>query len=177
MLPPLAAEDHWCAECNIDYTKIEIDDALTIIKAVPELARANVELVSGRILQLRPDDSWSMLEYLCHIRDVYATFTIRLYRAQHEDRPAVEPMLNDLRAHRFAYNDLEANSVLEELEHNVDGFAYQVDRVKDWNRTVSRLPEEIRTSRWLVRQAMHEGVHHLADMTWVREQVEVVTKG
>ena len=31
-------------------------------------------------------------------------------------------------------------------------------------RTATRLPGEQRTGYWLIRQAMHEGVHHLADI-------------
>jgi len=33
-----------------------------------------------------------------------------------------------------------------------------------WNRVVVRRPEEVRTVRWLVRQAAHECVHHLGDV-------------
>jgi hypothetical protein len=33
-----------------------------------------------------------------------------------------------------------------------------------WDRIATRLPGEDRTARWLVRQAMHEGVHHLGDI-------------
>jgi hypothetical protein len=34
----------------------------------------------------------------------------------------------------------------------------------DWDRIATRLPGEDRTARWLVRQAMHEGIHHLGDI-------------
>ena len=36
-------------------------------------------------LTRRPDEqTWSALEYLCHVRDVYVASTIRLYRARKE---------------------------------------------------------------------------------------------
>lgn len=34
----------------------------------------------------------------------------------------------------------------------------------EWDRVVTRLPNEERTTRWLVRQAMYEGQHHLGDI-------------
>lgn len=178
LLPPLAPKDHFCADCDFDYSSIEIGDARALLRAIPGMARAELGSAPAASLRLRPDATrWSVLEYLCHVRDVYATFTIRLFRTQHEDRPALEPMLNDLRARRFRYNESNENAVLDELERNVAGFVDEMFRVRDWDRTATRLPEEVRTSRWLVRQALHEGLHHLADMASVRAQVHVVTKG
>lgn len=37
--------------------------------------------------------------------------------------------------------------------------------MEQWDRLVTRLPGEHRTARWLVRQAMHEGQHHLDDIS------------
>jgi hypothetical protein len=36
---------------------------------------------------------------------------------------------------------------------------------------VTPLPGEERTARWLVRQAMHEGVHHLGDIHRIGEML------
>ncbi|MEO9199860.1 MAG: DinB family protein [Antricoccus sp.] len=117
--------------------------------------------------RMRPaSERWSVIEYVCHLRDVYATYTIRLHRARTEDRPVLEPMLNDLRARRFRYNERDVDAVLDELEAAAAGFCDEVarNRPDQWDRLVSRLPGEDRTARWLVRQAMHEGQHHLADI-------------
>jgi uncharacterized damage-inducible protein DinB len=110
--------------------------------------------------------AWSVAEYLCHVRDVYFTYTIRLHRVRTEDRPALEPMFNDLRARRFRYNESDVNAVLGELEANAAGFCEEIDRTgsEHWDRLVSRLPNEERTALWLVRQAMHEAQHHLDDI-------------
>jgi hypothetical protein len=42
--------------------------------------------------------------------------------------------------------------------------------ISGWDRIATRLHGEQRTARWLVRQAMHEGVHHLADIRRIGEQ-------
>jgi hypothetical protein len=94
------------------------------------------------------------------------TFTIRLHRTRYEDRPALEPMFNDLRARRFRYNECDLAAVLDELAAAALGFGEEVASMEeqDWDGVATRLPGEQRTARWLVRQAMHEGVHHLGDI-------------
>jgi hypothetical protein len=75
-------------------------------------------------------------------------------------------MFNDLRAERFRYNDCDLAATLAELEAASRGFCAEIACCDqdDWDRSATRLPNEQRTARWLVRQAMHEGVHHLGDI-------------
>jgi hypothetical protein len=114
---------------------------------------------------------WSVTEYVCHLRDVYVSFTIRLHRVRTEHQPAWEPMFNDLRVRRFRYNDCDLAATLDELAAAAAGFCDEVARTgeHEWNRVATRLPGEQRTARWLVRQAMHEGVHHLGDIHRIGE--------
>jgi hypothetical protein len=97
-----------------------------------------------------------------------------LHRTRVEERPVLEPMLNDLRARRFRYNRRDLGAVLDELADNAEGFVEEASRVEndDWNRIATRRPEEIRTARWLVRQALHEGLHHLGDISNVGRRLE-----
>ena len=166
-LPPLAAEDHTCADCALVYSEISIEDAVSVIVGVPSAVREALSAIPTGARRVRPGQQvWSVAEYLCHLRDVYVTFTIRLHRVRTEHRPALEPMFNDLRARRFRYNDCDFEATLDELAVAAAGFCEQVARIKagDWDRIATRLPGEDRTARWLVRQAMHEGVHHLGDI-------------
>jgi DinB family protein len=166
-VPPLPAEDHLCAACGLDFAALPTDVAAAIVQAVPGRAGA---LLSGRpdaALRHRPDpDTWSAAEYLCHLRDVHVATTIRLHRARTEELPVLEPMLNDLRARRFRYADCDVPAVLGELAVAVAGVADELRRVgpDGWERRVTRLPGEVRTVRWLLRNAAHEGRHHLADI-------------
>lgn len=109
---------------------------------------------------------WSPIEYLCHVRDVFVTYLIRLYRARTEDDPGLEPMFNDLRARRLRYAEREAAATLDELEAAVAGLLEEAGRFRPeaWSRTVHRLPGERRTALWLLRNAAHEGIHHLGDL-------------
>lgn len=71
-----------------------------------------------------------------------------------------------MRARRFRDNERDPAAVVDELASAIAGFREEVALTEEqgWDRTGTRLPGESRTARWLVRQAMHEGVHHLADI-------------
>jgi uncharacterized damage-inducible protein DinB len=166
-LPPLAAEDHVCDVCALVYSETSIEDAVRAVGDVPAAVRDAVRAVPPNALRRRPGPLvWTVAEYVCHLRDVYMTFTIRLHRTRYEDRPALEPMFNDLRARRFRYNECDLAAVLDELAAAALGFGEEVASMEeqDWDGVATRLPGEQRTARWLVRQAMHEGVHHLGDI-------------
>jgi uncharacterized damage-inducible protein DinB len=166
-LPPLAAEDHACDVCAVVYSQITINDAVNVINGLPGAIGEAISAIPPEACRVRRRRQvWSVAEYLCHVRDVYITYTIRLHRTCTEDRPALEPMFNDLRARRFRYNDCDLRATLDELAAAAAGFCEQVARTqgRDWDRVATRLPGEDRTARWLVRQAMHEGVHHLGDI-------------
>jgi hypothetical protein len=165
--PPLAAEDHVCDECGLAYAAVSVQAALPVIGALPAAVGDAISAVPADALRRRPSTGgWSITEYVCHLRDVYATYTIRLHRSRTEDGPVVEPMFNDLRALRFRYNERDAALVLDELAATASGFCEEIGCIghDEWDRVVTRPPGEQRTARWLVRQAMHEGRHHLADI-------------
>lgn len=167
MIPPLPDERHTCMDCRLAYSDLDVASAVELISKIPSRVRALIAATPSGLLRHRPAAGvWSVTEYACHLRDVYVTSTIRLHRARTEDRPVLEPMLNDLRARRFRYNDANIDAVLDELRSAVDGCIDEVGRFgpDGWQRIVTRLPGEYRTALWLVRHAAHEGVHHVADI-------------
>lgn len=171
-LPPLAAEDYACDACELVYPAVTIEDAVEIISGLPAAVRAVVGAIPIEARRVRPSPQvWSVVEYVCHLRDVYVSFTVRLYRIRTEERPSLEPMFSNLRARWFRYNDRDLAAVLDELEAASTGFCAEIacNGEHDWDRVATRLPTEQRTARWLVRQAMHEGIHHLADIRRIGE--------
>lgn len=167
MIDPLPAEDHRCTGCGLAYDRVTISDALGMIEALPRQLSMIIDPLAAEVLHRRPAaGGWSITEYLCHLRDVHISYTIRLHRTRTESEPVLEPMLNDLRARRFGYNDRDPVPVLAELPAVAAGFGDEVraTTATELERTATRLPGERRTARWLIRQAMHEGVHHTADI-------------
>jgi hypothetical protein len=166
-LPPLAGEDHACQTCALVYADVSIEGAIEAIMELSASVRAAVSVIPVEAHRRRRRRSeWSVAEYVCHLRDVFVSSTIRLHRIRTKERPALEPILNDLRANRFRYNECNLPAVIDELASGIAGFLDEtaVTYGQDWDRTATRLPGETRTARWVVRQAMHEGVHHLADI-------------
>ncbi len=169
-VPALPPEDHRCDGCGLSYRTLTVAEACERIGGLAEATGAALAAIPRDRLRTRPDPgTWSAVEYLCHLRDVYTSYTIRLHRVRTEHRPVLEPMLNDLRARRFRYNDYDPDAVLVELASTTRGFVEEVGRVDGagWSRVATRLPGEERTARWLVRQAAHEGTHHLRDIARV----------
>jgi hypothetical protein len=161
----LAGEDHVCAPCGLAYGDVAVQDIPGRLRAVNAEIGALITDLSAAELTHQPDQlTWSALEYLCHVRDVYVASTIRLYRARKEFKPQIEPVFNDLRVLRFRYNEADVLGVLHEMGLTSDGLVEEMARVSDWDRTFTRQPGEERTARWLVRQALHEALHHAADM-------------
>jgi len=171
-LPPLFGEDHVCATCGLAYRELSVDRCLTLVgDSVGALTRL-VSALDDEALRRRPRPAvWSPVEYACHVRDVLLTFAVRIHRGVLEDRPVLDPMYADWRAARFGYAATRVDVLQAELAAARRGFADEVRAVPGdaWDRTVTRRPDEIRTVRWLVRQAAHECVHHLADVRGTTE--------
>jgi hypothetical protein len=161
-----------CHACTMDYAATGLEDVLRGLSRVPDEVAAAATAVPMTVRAVRPKPrTWSVIEYACHVRDVYASYTIRLFRTRTEQRPVLEPMLNDLRAVRFRYRDRQLGPVLDELAAHLAGFCDEIDRTTNWTRTATRLPAEERSALWLVRQALHEGRHHTGDIEAVGRAV------
>lgn len=166
-LPPLFAEHYTCDGCGLAYDAVTVDGGVRLVDAVvAELPGILAGMDRTRLRRRSSPDEWSPIEYACHVRDVLASSTVRLHRGLTEDGPAVEPLYAGLRAERFGYSWASVDSVVEGLRAHARGFADEAAQVPPdaWDRTVSRRPDEVRTLRWLVRQAAHECVHHRDDI-------------
>lgn len=164
-LPPLAEEDFACPVCRFAFPDCEVGEVPRRLRELAAEIRTFVANAGHDRLTGTPrGTTWTAVEYLGHIRDVYQASTIRLYRTRTEDRPQLEPLYNDLRAVRFRYADADPAAVLDEIDAAVAGCGEEIAAVEDWDRTLCRLPGEQRTARWLARAAVHEGVHHLLDL-------------
>lgn len=167
-VPPWPGESFTCADCGTAYAELPVP---SVADALPDAVAAFAEAVraaSDEALRARPaDGGWSVIEYVCHVRDVHVAGTIRLHRVRTEVDPVLEPMRGDLRARRFDYRRREPEPVLAELAAATAGVRAEARRTTDWERAGVRSSdagEERRTARWLLRQVVHETVHHRRDV-------------
>ncbi|MFE9957217.1 HAD-IA family hydrolase [Micromonospora sp. NPDC005299] len=166
-LPPLPEKDHHCESCGLRYGDLTPSAALGLIRSHPAQYRRRLQHLSVDVLRRRPASGvWSALEYACHVRDVYDVYETRVRRTLTEHEPTLEPMRNDERAAQRAYNQQPLAAVLLDLERNADRFAALASEISElqWSRCAVRLPRERRSVLWMVRQAAHEGLHHLHDI-------------
>ena len=114
------------------------------------------------------DDTWSALEYACHVRDVLRIQRERMQRALVEDDFAPESMRRDERAIEERYNEQGPAEVADELAAHADALAADVSGLSesDFARTMTYFyPEKaVRPLTWVVQHTVHECEHHLLDV-------------
>jgi S-DNA-T family DNA segregation ATPase FtsK/SpoIIIE len=160
-----------CAECGFDYDATDLASVVDLVRAFGRRYRA--PLTRGlrdedldAVLRARPaPDTWSALEYACHVRDALAVYDRRIGKALAEDRPVVQQMNRDAVVIERAYNAQDPAVVADELAASAERLADRLASVDgaDWDRVVVREGEDLSVA-WMARNAVHEGDHHLLDV-------------
>lgn len=167
-----------CAECGFRYDDLDVSQIATTIHSFA--ARYHSELVGigldQSVCARRPEPAvWSVLEYLCHIRDVLLVQRDRAVWALAADRPTFPPMYREERVELLHYAQQPVEHVVTEVMLAAhlcatvfDGLsAEQLDRRLVYNYPT---PTE-RDIAWLGRHTVHEGEHHLLDVRRVAARV------
>jgi hypothetical protein len=120
-------------------------------------------------LSVRPTPhTWSALEYVGHVRDVFLVQRERVVLAQVEDVPSFARMYRDERVELCGYSAQSATSALAQVEMAADLCAIAFQRIEGptWGRRfVYNWPAAAENDLvWLGRHTVHEGEHHLMDV-------------
>lgn len=157
-----------CDECGFVYDVGEASEAAAAILAkVPEL----IEAMSNEDVDVgtrRQPETWSPLEYACHLRDVLLVQRERVLLTRRTQRPHFEPMGRDERVDHDGYAEQDRTDVLRQLNDAAMLFANTLARLgpTDWERTlVYPYPEPVeRSLGWVAVHTLHEVQHHLLDV-------------
>jgi hypothetical protein len=156
-----------CEECGFEYV---LDDAEKASAEILDgVVRLTAVLEDGDDLRRRRDpNTWSPLEYGCHMRDVLLVQRERVLAARWMDTPSCDPMGRDERVDYDGYNHQAPADVLRQLNDAAAMFANVLDRIptSDWERTVMYnypKPWE-RSLRWVAVHTVHEVRHHTLDI-------------
>ncbi len=167
MSPP--AVDGVCNGCGFDYDSGTLAD---VVATLTGNARAVADTVArgGDAVRIRPDpETWSALEYECHVRDALAAMRGRIALTLAEDTPEYAPMGREELVVERQYNAQDPGVVASELAHEAELFAAAALTLSDHDlrRTgIYSYPASTeRPLHWLVRHAGHEVQHHLDDIT------------
>jgi hypothetical protein len=161
-----------CPACGFTYDLTVARDAGRRIAIGAEELAAIIEVGDGDFVRRPAPETWSALEYACHVRDVLLVQRERVLLARRVDEPSLVPMGRDERVEHDGYNEQRPTDIARQLRDAASMFAGVLTRLDDegWRRTVIyNYPEPtVRDLRWVAAHTQHEVQHHLAD---VRRQV------
>jgi hypothetical protein len=154
-----------CPECGFDTQSFPREE-------VGAMLRDNVatwqQLLTSREApaERTAPDKWSLLEYACHVRDVFRRFEGRLTLMLTEDDPAFDNWDQDQTAIDERYAEQDPLHVAEEIGSAVVPLADLFDGVAgpQWERTGRRSDGSNFTVESLARYLIHDPVHHLWDV-------------
>jgi hypothetical protein len=153
-----------CPECGFEYRPDEAGAAgAAIVAGAAEIA---ILISVGDVRTRRAPQTWSALEYACHVRDVLLVQRERVLQARREETPQPAPMGRDERVEHDGYAEQDPADVARQLNDAAALFAGVLDRLGgDWDRTLVYnypVPRE-RSLRWVAVHTQHEVQHHLGD--------------
>lgn len=154
-----------CATCGFDPTDVTPEAAIDALQALPTSWRSTLAV------HLDDDDptrgltartsalAWSALEHAGHVRDVVHALDIRLQRVLREDSPTIpETHVTP----PSGANEQGLAVILAALTMSADQMSGTVESApaEAWTRQAHRRQRPV-TALDLVREAVHEGCHHL----------------
>ena len=153
-----------CPECGFDAAAHRPEDLAEELRATAqawagELGRADVAR--------RPDDAtWSVLEYGCHVRDVYRLYDERLALMLAEDDPGFADWDQVATAVAERYDLQDPATVRADLVQAGRALAARFDTVRGdgWTRTGRRSDGSDFTVATFGTYLLHDPVHHLWDV-------------
>lgn len=154
-----------CEDCGFDSS---IFDATQAGPAIRDLADRWAEVLVRSDVGVRPrPDTWSALEYGCHVRDVFRIFSERVTLMIDVDGPQFANWDQDATAIEDDYASQDAAVVSQDLREAAEQLAAQFDVVSgdQWARTGFRSDGSAFTVDSLARYLMHDPVHHLWDVS------------
>jgi hypothetical protein len=130
-----------------------------------------VLLLDSEAIDLRTrcqPQTWSPLEYGCHLRDVLLVQRERVLAARRVDRPSLDPMGRDERVVHDGYREQDPRDVARQLTDAALLFANVLDRLgpEEWGRSVmyNYPARSERSLQWVAVHTVHEVQHHLLDV-------------
>lgn len=154
-----------CPECRYDARAVDRADLGARIRA--SAAPFAVALARPGVADRPSPDTWSPLEYACHVRDVHRIFGVRLASMIDEHSPAFANWDQDDTAVAERYGEQDPAVVAADLVAAAEAVAAQYDAVTDdqWRRPGVRSDGSEFTVETLGRYHLHDVDHHVWDVS------------
>ncbi|HEY7133998.1 MAG TPA: DinB family protein [Acidimicrobiia bacterium] len=158
-----------CDECGYVYDDVGTPDIAPRLRALgPSFAAVLAHEPAGRLRAHPLPETWSALEYACHVRDILHVQRERVELMLREHEPTFTPMGREELVTRERYNSQDPVQVATQLTDAADRLAElfaglsaaQLARTGVYNWPT----QQLRSAAWVGRHTVHEGVHHRADI-------------
>jgi hypothetical protein len=162
-----------CADCGIDEAGISIPDAIGAIRGFPRRYREALDAVPPPRLRIRPDpDTWSVLEYAVHTREVLELLAGTLPIVVNEPGIRFPPIDVDESVKDRPDWVMDPNLAVRGITSAAQAIAEQAESMpwSAWDRTFF-IGDNEHAASWIVQHAAHEGAHHLRDIENVRRRL------
>jgi hypothetical protein len=154
-----------CPECGLDTRSFSREELPAMIRSNALAWRAPLA-APGAADRTRPD-TWSALEYGCHVRDVLRLYDYRLTLMLTQDDPLYPNWDQDDAAVTGDYGSQDPPAVAVELASAADAVAGHFAAVTagQWLRPGRRSDGASFTVETFGRYFIHDPIHHLYDVT------------
>ncbi len=157
--------DRPCEQCGFDSGDYSKEDVGAQVRAGAHEWRSQLERDD---VNIRPrDDKWSVLEYGCHVRDVFRVFDERVSLMQTRDNPTFANWDQDETAINGRYDLQDPAVVGPELVAAADVLAARLDSLtpQEWPRRGVRSNGSVFTIETISIYMLHDTIHHLSDVS------------
>ncbi|MCV2392941.1 DinB family protein [Actinotalea sp. M2MS4P-6] len=153
-----------CPECGFVAADLPGDEVPAVV--AESLPRWVMALARPDARERPRPDVWSVLEYACHVRDVFRIFDERLHLMLDEDSPTFANWDQDATAVSERYGEQDPVVVSGELVEAGRTVAHSFATVPDdaWGRVGLRSNGSQFTVETLGQYFVHDLVHHLRDV-------------
>lgn len=153
-----------CEECGFDSSAMLRDQLAPSIREL--LPRWQIALRRDDVAARTRSDRWSVLEYGCHVRDVFQIFDSRLSLMLSSDDARFSNWDQDKTAIEQHYERSMPTVVADELVAAGDRIADRFEEVSgaQWDRSGVRSNGSRFSVETLGRYMLHDVVHHLVDI-------------
>jgi hypothetical protein len=157
-----------CRQCGFDGADWSDVGAIALIAQLPARCTAAIDGLADGDLERRPiPDSWSIAEYVDHVRET--TFGMRFILAIALDAPGTD--LGEPPASRFDPEPraVDVPAALDGLREQAQQLHHQLEQLAApaWDATVVVGGETVDV-HWIARHAVHDATHHLMDIARLR---------
>jgi hypothetical protein len=170
-MPIVPDDKNWTWVLEADCPQCGFSGANYAATSAPDDILANAaqwsELLAHPLAFERPDDNtWSALEYGCHVRDVYRLYLYRLNLMLEHDGPQFPNWDQDDTAVADRYGEQDPQVVAAELTQAAADLAAAFADVgaDQWQRTGYRSDGAAFTIDSFTRYLVHDPVHHVWDV-------------